>query len=96
MTLRSAAMTLACVSAILTTIGVLSSAAGRAQAGSAAGRVSVAKGPSVSIGPTRPYGGGYRPQRCGKSGICPGPTPRQGTAKPASCQASGAGCTKQY
>jgi hypothetical protein len=93
---RSTSTMLTCVAAALAAVATLSAGVDSARAGSlSGGRTTVTKGPAVNIGPGGPYGGRL-PPRCGKSGICSGPPPRQGTAKPSSCQASGAVCTKQY
>jgi hypothetical protein len=87
--------TLTRVAAALAAIAAFSAAGDNAQAGGAySGRSTVAKGP-VASNPAAGHYGGPIPTRCSKSGICPGPTPH-GSVKPSNCQASGAGCTKQY
>jgi hypothetical protein len=92
---RPTSMTLTCVAAALAALATFTAAVDSAQArGAYSGRSTVTKGPVVSNPPAGHYGGPI-PTKCGKSGICPGPTPH-GSVKPSNCQANGAGCTKQY
>lgn len=92
---RPTSTTLTCVAAALAALATFTAAVDRAQAGGGyRGHSTVTKGPVVS-NPTAGHYGGPIPTKCGKSRICPSPTPHE-SVKPAKCQSNGVGCTKQY